>query len=73
MPRSDGASSIFTDRHKQASSPGVINEVYVSAEIDEILSPFLRAFTSTQIIGRVENSEKKQVIMNSEFGEFVYN
>ncbi len=49
-------------------------ELYVPAEIAEDIIAISKSFNiDAQIIGRVEASEQKQVTINSEFGEFVYN
>lgn len=49
-------------------------ELYVPAEIAEDIIAIAKSFNiDAQIIGRVENSEQKQVTIHSEFGEFVYN
>ncbi len=49
-------------------------ELYVPAEIAEDIIAISKSFNiDAQIIGRVEKSEQKQVTINSEFGEFVYN
>ncbi len=49
-------------------------ELYVPQEIASYLIQISKSFgVDAQIIGRVEASEKKQVTVISEFGEFVYN
>ncbi|SOD11694.1 AIR synthase related protein [Pedobacter xixiisoli] len=50
-------------------------ELYVPAEIAEDIIAISKSFNiDAQIIGRVENAENgKQVTIQSEFGEFVYN
>ncbi|MFN0292278.1 AIR synthase related protein [Pedobacter helvus] len=49
-------------------------ELYVPAEIAEDIIAISKSFNiDAKIIGRVEASEQKQVTINSEFGEFVYN
>jgi len=49
-------------------------ELYVPAEIAEDIIAISKSFNiDAQIIGRVEASEQKQVTIQSEFGEFVYN
>lgn len=49
-------------------------ELYVPAEIADELIAISKSFNvDAQIIGRVEASDKKQVTVRSEFGEFVYN
>ena len=49
-------------------------ELYVPAEIAGDLINISKSFgVEAQIIGRVESAEKKQVSINSEFGEFIYN
>ncbi|EOR92766.1 Phosphoribosylformylglycinamidine cyclo-ligase [Arcticibacter svalbardensis MN12-7] len=48
-------------------------EVYVSEEIAAEIIAISESFNvAAQIIGRVEASDKKQVTIQSEFGEFVY-
>ncbi|HKG06604.1 MAG TPA: AIR synthase related protein [Pedobacter sp.] len=49
-------------------------ELYVPAEIAEDIIEISKSFNiDAQIIGRVEASDKKQVTIVSEYGEFVYN
>ncbi|MDO3641734.1 AIR synthase related protein [Mucilaginibacter sp. L3T2-6] len=49
-------------------------ELYVPAEIADDLIAISKSFNvDAQVIGRVEASDKKQVTVRSEFGEFVYN
>ena len=49
-------------------------ELYVPAEIAGDLINISKSFgVEAQIIGHVESAEKKQVSINSEFGEFIYN
>jgi len=49
-------------------------ELYVPQEIAEDIIKISKSFNiDAQIIGRVESSDKKQVTIKSEFGEFVYN
>ncbi|WP_199269707.1 AIR synthase related protein [Mucilaginibacter lacusdianchii] len=49
-------------------------ELYVSEAIATDLIQISKSFgIDAQIIGRVENADKKQVTVQSEFGEFVYN
>lgn len=49
-------------------------ELYVPQEIGQNLIDISKSFgVDAQIIGRVEASDKKQVTIQSEFGEFVYN
>ena len=49
-------------------------ELYVSQEIAQELITISKSFgVDAQIIGRVESADKKQVTIQSEFGEFVYN
>ena len=49
-------------------------ELYVPKEIAEDIIAISKSFdVDAQIVGRVENSERKQVTINSEFGNFVYN
>lgn len=49
-------------------------EFYVPSEIAPNIIEISREFNvDAQIIGRVENSEKKQVSIRSPYGEFVYN
>jgi phosphoribosylformylglycinamidine cyclo-ligase len=49
-------------------------ELYVPEEIAAALIKISQSFgVEAQIIGRVEAAEKKQVTVQSEFGEFVYN
>jgi phosphoribosylformylglycinamidine cyclo-ligase len=49
-------------------------ELYVPAEIAEDIIAISKSFDiDAQVIGRVEESNTKQVTINSEFGEFVYN
>jgi phosphoribosylformylglycinamidine cyclo-ligase len=49
-------------------------ELYVPAEIAEAIIAISKSFNiDAQIIGRVESSAQKQVTINSEKGEFVYN
>lgn len=48
-------------------------ELYVPAEIAQDIINISKSFNvEAQIIGRVEDAEKKQVTIRSEFGEFVY-
>jgi len=48
-------------------------ELYVSQEIAQNLIEISKSFNvDAQIIGRVEAADKKQVTIQSEFGEFVY-
>ena len=48
-------------------------ELYVPAEIAQDIINISKSFNvDAQIIGRVEDAEKKQVTIRSEFGEFVY-
>ncbi|MHA4895911.1 AIR synthase related protein [Pedobacter sp. PWIIR3] len=48
-------------------------ELYVPAEIADSIIEISKSFNiDAQVIGRVESSDKKQVTINSEFGEFVY-
>jgi phosphoribosylformylglycinamidine cyclo-ligase len=48
-------------------------ELYVPQEIASELISISKSFSvDAQIIGRVEAAEKKQVTVNSEFGEFLY-
>ncbi|MGN6395003.1 MAG: AIR synthase related protein [Mucilaginibacter sp.] len=49
-------------------------ELYVPAEIADDLIAISKSFNvDAQVIGRVDASDKKQVTVRSEFGEFVYN
>jgi len=49
-------------------------ELYVPAAIAEDIIAISKNFNiDAQVIGRVEKSKQKQVTINSEFGEFVYN
>ncbi|WP_113635959.1 AIR synthase related protein [Nubsella zeaxanthinifaciens] len=49
-------------------------ELYVPEEIAEDIIKISQSFhIDAKIIGRVETSDKKQVTIKSEFGEFVYN
>jgi phosphoribosylformylglycinamidine cyclo-ligase len=49
-------------------------ELYVPQEIAQELITISKSFgVDAQIIGRVESADKKQVTIQSEFGEFVYN
>ncbi|WP_017259791.1 AIR synthase related protein [Pedobacter arcticus] len=49
-------------------------EIYVSADVAQSIIDISNSFgIDAQIIGRVENANKKQVTITSEFGEFVYN
>ncbi|MGE6219751.1 AIR synthase related protein [Nubsella zeaxanthinifaciens] len=49
-------------------------ELYVPEEIaEDIIKISQRFHIDAKIIGRVETSDKKQVTIKSEFGEFVYN
>lgn len=49
-------------------------ELYVKPNIADDLIAISKSFgIEAQIIGRVEAADKKQVTVNSEFGEFVYN
>jgi len=49
-------------------------EMYVSEEIAEDIISISKSFNiDAQIVGRVENANRKQVTIRSEFGEFVYN
>lgn len=48
-------------------------EIYVPAEIaDEVIDVSKSFGIDAQIVGRIEKSEKKQLIIRSEFGEFNY-
>jgi phosphoribosylformylglycinamidine cyclo-ligase len=48
-------------------------EFYVSPDIAEAIISISKEFNiDAQVIGRVEKSEKKQVTIRSEFGEFIY-
>ncbi len=48
-------------------------ELYVSEEIAADIIAIAESFKiDAQIVGRVESSEKKQVTVKSEFGEFIY-
>ncbi|HEY5570661.1 MAG TPA: phosphoribosylformylglycinamidine cyclo-ligase, partial [Bacteroidales bacterium] len=48
-------------------------EIYLSPEhADEIISISKSFDIDAQIIGRIESSEKKELIIRSEFGEFRY-
>lgn len=48
-------------------------EVYVPAHIAQSIIDISKSFgIDAQIVGRVEASDKKQVTINSEFGDFVY-
>ncbi len=48
-------------------------ELYVPAEIAQDIINISKSYNvDAQIIGRVEDAEKKQVTIRSEFGEFVY-
>lgn len=49
-------------------------EIYVPKEIAEDIITIAKSFNiDAQLVGRVEGSDKKQVTIRSEFGEFVYN
>lgn len=49
-------------------------ELYVPQEIAKDLIAISKGFgVDAQVIGRVESAEKKQVTIQSEFGQFVYN
>lgn len=49
-------------------------EIYVPAAIADDIIAISKSFNiDAQIIGRVENGNQKQVTINSELGEFVYN
>jgi phosphoribosylformylglycinamidine cyclo-ligase len=49
-------------------------ELYVPQEIAKDLIDISKSFgVDAQIIGRVEAADKKQVTIQSEFGEFIYN
>ncbi|PJJ79569.1 AIR synthase related protein [Mucilaginibacter auburnensis] len=49
-------------------------ELYVQPNIADELIAISKSFgIDAQIIGRVEAADKKQVTINSEFGEFIYN
>ncbi len=48
-------------------------EIYVPASLAQNIIDISNSFgIDAQIVGRVENAEKKQVTITSEFGEFVY-
>ena len=48
-------------------------ELYVSPETAQDIIAISKSFqVDAKIIGRVEASEKKQLTISSEFGEFVY-
>lgn len=48
-------------------------EIYVPAEIaDEVIDVSKSFGIDAQIVGRIEKSEKKQLVIRSEFGEFNY-
>ena len=48
-------------------------EVYLPAEYAEEVIAISKSFgIEAQIIGRVEESDKKELIIKSEFGEFKY-
>jgi phosphoribosylformylglycinamidine cyclo-ligase len=48
-------------------------ELYVSPEIAQDIIAISKSFhVDAKIIGRVDASEKKQLTISSEFGEFVY-
>jgi phosphoribosylformylglycinamidine cyclo-ligase len=49
-------------------------ELYVSAEIAEDIIQISKSYNvDAKIVGRVEKSETKQLTINSEYGEFIYN
>jgi len=49
-------------------------ELYVPQEIAQDLIAISKSFgVDAQIIGHVEAADKKQVTVQSEFGEFIYN
>lgn len=49
-------------------------ELYVPQEIANELISISKSFgVEAQIIGHVEKGDKKQVTIQSEFGEFIYN
>ncbi|MBQ2368331.1 MAG: phosphoribosylformylglycinamidine cyclo-ligase, partial [Bacteroidaceae bacterium] len=48
-------------------------EIYLPAEYAQEVIAISKSFgIEAQIIGRVEESDKKELIINSEFGEFKY-
>ena len=48
-------------------------EVYISTELAEEVIAISKSFNiDAQIVGRVEESDKKELIIKSEFGEFIY-
>ena len=48
-------------------------EVYLSPEHAEEVIAISKSFNiDAQIVGRVEESDKKELIIKSEFGEFIY-
>ena len=49
-------------------------ELYVSAEIAEDIIQISKSYNvDAKIVGRVEKSKTKQLTINSEYGEFIYN
>ena len=49
-------------------------ELYVSPEITEDIIQISKSYNvDAKIVGRVEKSETKQLTINSEYGEFIYN
>ena len=48
-------------------------EVYLSPEHAEVVIAISKSFNiDAQVVGRVEESDKKELIIKSEFGEFIY-
>ena len=48
-------------------------EVYLPAEYAEEVISISRSFNiDAQVVGRIEESDKKELIIRSEFGEFRY-
>ena len=48
-------------------------EVYLSPEHAEEVIAISKSFNiDAQVVGRVEESDKKELIIKSEFGEFIY-
>ena len=49
-------------------------EVYLPAEFaDEVIAISKSFNIDAQVVGRIEESDHKELIIRSEFGEFVYN
>ena len=79
LPRStvvqdrQGAERYGLERNVQGIQYGHRLEVYLSPEHAEEVIAISKSFNiDAQIVGRVEESDKKELIIKSEFGEFKY-